>query len=99
MNPADSPILIFAVHSDSLPITTVDDYAENILVQNISQIPGVAQVNIGGQQKPAVRIQVDREKLAAMGLGLEDLRAVDHEYNDRQPEGQHRRCNPHIHDL
>ena len=59
VNPADSPILIFGVHSDSLPITTVDDYAENILVQNISQISGVAQINIGGQQKPAVRIQID----------------------------------------
>ena len=74
VNPADSPILIMAVHSDSLPITTVDDYAENILVQNISQIAGVAQVNIGGQQKPAVRVQVDPQKLAAMGMGLEDLR-------------------------
>jgi hydrophobe/amphiphile efflux-1 (HAE1) family protein len=74
VNPADSPILIMAVHSDSLPITTVDDNAENILVQNISQIAGVAQVNIGGQQKPAVRIQVDPQKLAAMGMGLEYLR-------------------------
>jgi hydrophobe/amphiphile efflux-1 (HAE1) family protein len=74
VNPADSPVLIMAVRSDSLPITTVDDYAENILAQSISQIPGVAQVNIGGQQKPAVRIQVDPQKLAAMGMGLEDLR-------------------------
>src|ERR1700742_2619496 len=51
VNPADPPILLFAIHSDSLPITTVDDYAENILVQNISQISGVAQVNVFGQQK------------------------------------------------
>ncbi len=76
VNPADSPVLILAVHSDSLPITTVDDYAENILVQNISQLPGVAQVLIGGQQKPAVRIQVDPQKLAALGIGLEDLRSA-----------------------
>ena len=87
VNPADSPILIFAVHSDSLPITAVDDYAENILVQNISQIPGVAQVNIGGQQKPAVRIQVDPQKLAAMGIGLEDLRAAITNLTTDSPKG------------
>ena len=49
-NPADSPILIYAVHSDTLPLTTVDDYAENILVQQISRIPGVGQVSLGGQK-------------------------------------------------
>jgi hydrophobe/amphiphile efflux-1 (HAE1) family protein len=87
VNPADSPILIFAVHSDSLPITAVDDYAENILVQNISQIPGVAQVNIGGQQKPAVRIQVDPQKLAAMGIGLEDLRSAVTNVTTDSPKG------------
>jgi HAE1 family hydrophobic/amphiphilic exporter-1 len=76
VNPADSPILIFAVHSDVLPLTTVDDFAENILAQQISQITGVAQVSIGGQQKPAVRIQVDPAKLASLDLGLEDVAAV-----------------------
>ena len=87
VNPADSPILIFAVHSNSLPITAVDDYAENILVQNISQIPGVAQINIGGQQKPAVRIQVDAQKLAAMGIGLEDLRGAIVNITTDSPKG------------
>jgi hydrophobe/amphiphile efflux-1 (HAE1) family protein len=87
VNPADSPILLFAVHSDSLPITEVDDYAENILVQNISQIPGVAQVNIGGQQKPAIRVQVDPQKLAAMGIGLEDLRASMVNVTTDSPKG------------
>ena len=87
VNPADSPILIFAVHSDSLPITTVDDYAENILLQSISQIPGVAQVNIGGQQKPAVRIQIDPQKLASMGIGLEDLRAAITNVTTDSPKG------------
>jgi multidrug efflux pump subunit AcrB len=66
VNPADAPILGLAVHSDSLPITVVDDYAENVLVQHISQIPGVAQVQISGQQKPSVRIQVDPEELASI---------------------------------
>jgi len=76
VNPADSPILLLAVHSDVLPVTTVDDYAENILAQQISQIPGVAQVSIGGQQKPAVRVQIDPSKLAALGLQMEDVANV-----------------------
>jgi hydrophobe/amphiphile efflux-1 (HAE1) family protein len=76
VNPADSPILILAVHSDVLPVTTVDDYAENILAQQISQIPGIAQVSIGGQQKPAVRVQIDPVKLAALGLQMEDVASV-----------------------
>jgi hydrophobe/amphiphile efflux-1 (HAE1) family protein len=87
VNPADAPILILAVHSDALPITVADDYAENILVQNISQIPGVAQVVVNGQQKPAVRIQVDPEKLASMGLGLEDVRAVIVNATTDSPKG------------
>jgi hydrophobe/amphiphile efflux-1 (HAE1) family protein len=75
-NPADAPIIVLAARSDTLPLTTVDDYADNILAQQLSQIPGVAQVDIGGQQKPAVRIQIDPAKLATAGLTLEDLRGV-----------------------
>ncbi|MDE2334308.1 MAG: efflux RND transporter permease subunit [Rhodospirillales bacterium] len=75
VNPSDSPIMILAVQSDVLPLIQVDDYAENILAQQLSQIPGVAQMFVGGQQKRAVRIQVDPAKLAAMGLTLEDVRA------------------------
>ncbi len=76
VNPADSPVLILAVHSDVLPITQVDEYADTILAQQISQIAGVAQVNIGGEQKPAIRIRIDPAKIAALGLSLEDLRGV-----------------------
>jgi len=76
VNPADSPILILAVHSDVLPVTAVDDYSENIIAQQISQIPGIAQVTIGGQQKPAVRVQIDPVKLAALGLQMEDVAGV-----------------------
>jgi hydrophobic/amphiphilic exporter-1 (mainly G- bacteria), HAE1 family len=76
VNPADAPILLLSVHSDVLPVTTVDDYAENILAQQISQIPGIAQVSIGGQQKPAVRVQIDPSKLAALGLQMEDVANV-----------------------
>jgi len=76
VNPADPPILVLAVSSDALPITQVDDLAENLIAQQISQIAGVAQVSIGGQQQLAVRIQADPAKLAAMGLTLEDVRGV-----------------------
>ena len=74
VNPADPPILVLALSSQTLPITQVDDYAENVLEQHISQIGGVGQVNIFGQQKPAVRIQVDPAKVANLGLSLEDVR-------------------------
>jgi hypothetical protein len=61
------------VHSDSLPLTVVDDYADTILAQQISQISGVSQVSIGGEQKPAVRVQIDPAKLAAKGLTLDQF--------------------------
>jgi hydrophobe/amphiphile efflux-1 (HAE1) family protein len=76
VNPADTPIMILATHSDTLPLTSVDDFAENVIAQQISQISGVALVNIGGQQKPAIRVQVDPAKLQARGLTLEDVRGV-----------------------
>jgi hydrophobe/amphiphile efflux-1 (HAE1) family protein len=74
VNPADSPIFLLSVYSDVLPLTTVDDYAENVLSQQLSQISGVSQVSIGGQQKPAIRVQVDPARLAAMGMTMEDVR-------------------------
>jgi HAE1 family hydrophobic/amphiphilic exporter-1 len=76
VNPADTPILVLGVSSDTLPLTTVDAYAENILQQKISQISGVGLVGIGGQQKASVRVQVDPEALAARGINLEDVRTV-----------------------
>jgi HAE1 family hydrophobic/amphiphilic exporter-1 len=76
VNPADTPILVLAATSDTLPLTTVDAYAENILLQKISQISGVGLVGIAGRQKPAIRIQLDPQALAARGLSLEDVRSV-----------------------
>jgi hydrophobe/amphiphile efflux-1 (HAE1) family protein len=76
VNPSDSPILILAVQSDEVPLITVNDYADVVLSQQISQIAGVSQVIIGGEQKRAVRVQVDPGKLAAMGMTLEDVRSV-----------------------
>ncbi len=75
-NPADAPILMLSVHSDLLPVITVDEYADNYLAQQIAHVPGVAQVSIGGEQRPAIRIQADPAKLAASGMTLEDLRSA-----------------------
>jgi HAE1 family hydrophobic/amphiphilic exporter-1 len=74
VNPADSPILLLSATSDALPLTTVSDAVDAQLAQQISQISGVAQVVIGGQQKPSIRVQVDPAKLVAKGLSLEDVR-------------------------
>ncbi len=76
LNPADAPILMLSVRSDTLPITTVDEYADNFLAQQIAQVPGVAQVSLGGEQKPAIRVQVDPAKLASSGLTLEEIRTA-----------------------
>jgi hydrophobic/amphiphilic exporter-1 (mainly G- bacteria), HAE1 family len=75
VNPADSPILLLSATSDALPLTAVSDAVDAQLAQQISQISGVAQVIIGGQQKPSIRVQVDPAKLVAKGLSLEDVRA------------------------
>ncbi|HVN01946.1 MAG TPA: efflux RND transporter permease subunit [Caulobacteraceae bacterium] len=87
VNPADAPILIIALTSSTLPLSTVDDYAENILSQQISRIDGVGQVFVGGQQKPAVRIQVDPRKIAALGLQIDQVRAAIAAQTVNAPKG------------
>ena len=74
VNPADAPIMMLWAHSDTLPLTTVHDYLDNFYIQSLSQVPGVAQASIIGDQKPSVRIQVDPAKLASIGLTLEEVR-------------------------
>jgi hydrophobe/amphiphile efflux-1 (HAE1) family protein len=88
VNPADTPILVLGISSDSLPIPVVDAYAQNILLQKISQISGVGLVGVGGEQQPAVRVQVDPEALAARGINLEDVRTVLGQANVDLPKGQ-----------
>jgi HAE1 family hydrophobic/amphiphilic exporter-1 len=87
VNPADTPILVLAVTSDTAPLTTVDAYAENILMEKISQISGVGLVTVGGQQKPAIRVQVNPQALASRGLSLETVRTVLGEANVDLPKG------------
>jgi len=72
-NPADRPVLIYAVHSNALPIYRVDDFAYTILAQKLSTVPGVGQVSIFGQQTYAAHVQVNPTALATRGLGLEDV--------------------------
>jgi multidrug efflux pump len=86
-NPADTPILTFAVSSKTLPLDQVDDFADSILAQKISQVSGVGLVTINGGQKPAVRVQVDPAALAGAGLTLDDVRQVLVAANVNQPKG------------
>jgi HAE1 family hydrophobic/amphiphilic exporter-1 len=87
VNPADSPILLLGATSDTLPLTEVDDNVETKLAQQISQVSGVSQVTIGGQQKPAIRIQLDPAKLVAKGLSLEDVRTALSSVTVDDPKG------------
>jgi HAE1 family hydrophobic/amphiphilic exporter-1 len=87
VNPADAPVLFIAMSSPTLPLSTVDDYAENLLAQRISMINGVAQVSVYGSQQYAVRIQVDPNKLAAYGLGIDQVEQAVDAGNVNQPLG------------
>ncbi len=87
VNPSDSPIMILSVYSDEMPLINVDDYADVVLSQQISQIAGVSQVLIGGEQKRAVRVQVDPARLAAMGMTMEDVRTVLTNATTNAPKG------------
>jgi len=76
VNPADFPIMIYAVHSDAVPDYRLDDYANTILAERLSTVPGVGQVSIFGQKPYAARVQVNPGALAAHGIGLEDVRSA-----------------------
>lgn len=74
VNPADSPVLILSVSSTQMPGTELSDLVETLLSRQISQVDGVGQINITGQQRPAIRVQASADKLAAIGLTLADIR-------------------------
>jgi HAE1 family hydrophobic/amphiphilic exporter-1 len=86
-NPADSPIMVLSVYSDTLPPSQVYEYADQILAQKISQIEGVSQVGINGAEKSAVRVQLDPAALASAGLSLEDVRSFLSQTTLVQPIG------------
>ena len=86
-NPADFPVLIYAVHSDTLPVYQIDDYAYTILAQKLSAVPGVGQSNVFGQKQYAVRVQADPAALASRGISLEDIRTAIAAASVDRPKG------------
>ncbi|WP_020180147.1 multidrug efflux RND transporter permease subunit [Methylopila sp. M107] len=86
-NPADSPILLISARSDTMPVIEVNDLVDSRLAQQISQIKGVGQVTIGGEQKPAIRVEIDPAKIASKNLTLEDIRGVMATVTSDSPKG------------
>ena len=87
VNPADAPILTLMLTSDSRPLREVNDYADSILAQRLSQISGVGLVSIAGNVRPAVRVQVNPAQLANLGLTMEDVRSALTQANVNAPKG------------
>ncbi len=87
VNPADAPILYVAVSSPTLPLSQVDEYAETLMAQRISMVNGVAQVQVFGSQKYAVRVQLDPRALASRGIGIDDVREALSSANVNLPGG------------
>lgn len=87
VNPADSPILFIAMYSTTLPTWVVNEYAETQLAQRLSTLPGVAQVQVNGAQKYAVRIQADPSQLSSRGIGIDELQQAVKAANVNQPLG------------
>ncbi|HTN44068.1 MAG TPA: efflux RND transporter permease subunit [Nitrospiria bacterium] len=87
VNPAEQPILFLALSSASLPLSTVDEYAETLMAQRISMINGVAQVQVFGAQKYAVRVQLDPDALASRGIGIDEVEKALEQGNVNIPTG------------
>jgi HAE1 family hydrophobic/amphiphilic exporter-1 len=87
VNPGDFPVLYVSMRSDTLPLSSIDDYAETVLAPTLSQLPGVAQVLVYGAQKFAVRVQVDPTAAAARNIALDDIRSVVAKANSSTPVG------------
>ncbi len=87
VNPSDSPIVLLTLRSDTLPLYDVNEYGETFLAQRMSQVTGVAQVVVFGQQKKAVRVQVDPNVLAVRGVGLDEVSTAIKDANVNLPTG------------
>ena len=88
VNPAEQPILMLAAHSESLPLNKVNEFAETLIGQRLSTVSGVAQVDIFGAQKFAVRVKVDPRELAARGIGFDDVENAIREANSNEATGE-----------
>src|SRR3989442_2735829 len=87
VNPADQPVLYLALSSPTLPLYAVDDYAQTMLAQRISTISGVAQVQVFGSQKYAVRVQLNPNALASLGIGIDEVQSAVAKANVNLPTG------------
>ena len=87
INPADTPIITLSLTSDSLPLEKVNDFADTVLAQKLSEVTGVGLVTIEGNQKPAIRVRINPTTIAALGLGLEDVRTALVQNNINAPKG------------
>ena len=88
VNPADQPVFFLTLDSKTLPLYTVTDYADTLLAQRISMVSGVSRVEVYGEQKYAVRVQVDPDKLAARGIGIDDVQRAISISNTNLPTGR-----------
>jgi multidrug efflux pump len=88
VNPADAPIMILALTSDTMPVGRMYDAADSILAQKLSQVEGVGQVIVGGGARPAVRAQLDPTLLSQLGISLEEVRAGLRAVNANSPKGE-----------
>src|SRR5580700_1301968 len=88
VNPSDQPVIFLGLSSDTLPIYTVDEYAETVMAQRISTISGVSQVQVFGGQKYAVRIQIDPDSLATRGIGIDEVQNAIQANNSNLPTGK-----------
>jgi HAE1 family hydrophobic/amphiphilic exporter-1 len=87
VNPADSPILYLSLNSDTLPLSVVNEYADTFIAQRISMVSGVAQVQVYGAQKYAVRVQLDPKALSARSIGIDEVAAAVRRWNVNLPTG------------
>jgi HAE1 family hydrophobic/amphiphilic exporter-1 len=87
VNPADQPVFYLALHSETMPLYQLDEYGETMMAQRLSTIPGVAQVNVFGAQKYAVRVQLDPQQLATRGVGIDEVVSAIRASNVNLPTG------------
>src|ERR1051325_11364345 len=88
VNPAEQPVLYMALDSSTMPMYTVNEYADTLLAQRISMVTGVSRVNVFGAQKFAVRVQVDPDRLAAQGIGIDEVQKAIATSNTNLPTGR-----------
>ena len=88
VNPADQPIFVIALSSDTRPLSEIDNYAQTLIAPQVAALTGVAQVNVLGGQKYAVRVQVDPDRLRAQGIGINEIDQLLQNANVNLPTGQ-----------